>query len=137
LPPITLLIGTKTYRSFSRLAYSGAGRQAKRPLCRCKIPDRELAERLQIDPRLLSEIGGQNNRSPKARCQLFESRREVHGWADAREIQPITAANVAVEHFADMKRQTKAHSMRIGKRVDGSGSASPTPQTAAEHIGQW
>ena len=68
---------------------------------------------------MLREIGGQNDRSPKASCQLFEPRRKIHGGADACEIEPITAANIAVEHFADMKRQTKAYSVRIGKRVDG------------------
>src|ERR1035437_10299944 len=68
------------------------------------------------------EFGGQNDRSPKAGGELFEPRCEVHRRADAGEIQPVTAADIAVEHFAKMERQTKAYAVckaDIGRRFDG------------------
>jgi hypothetical protein len=39
---------------------------------------------------------------------LFQPGCEIHRRIDAGEIQPITAADVAVQHLADMERQTEA-----------------------------
>ena len=53
---------------------------------------------------MLREFSGQNDRSSQAGRELLEPRREVYGRADAGEIQPVTAADIAVEHLAEMQR---------------------------------
>ena len=64
---------------------------------------------------MLRKFGRQNDRSPEAGCKLFKPRRQVYGRAYAGKIQPVITANIAVEHFAEMERQTKAHATHIAE----------------------
>ena len=41
---------------------------------------------------------------PRLAASFSKPRREVYGRADAGEIQPVTAADIAVEHLAEMQR---------------------------------
>ena len=41
--------------------------------------------------------------------ELLEPRRQIYRGADAGEIEPVAAADIAVEHLAQMKRQAEAH----------------------------
>ena len=53
-----------------------------------------------------------NDTPAEGRRELLEARREVHRRADAGEIQPVAAADIAVEHLAQMQRQTEADAPR-------------------------
>jgi len=45
----------------------------------------------------------------QAAGELLEPRRQIYRGADAGKVQPVAAADIAVEHVAQMKRQSKAH----------------------------
>jgi len=74
---------------------------------------------------------GGDDRAAELACDLFEPRRQIHRWADTSEIQAVAAADIAVEHIAQMQREAEAHArdrrdlrprfVRRGKRL-GAGS---------------
>ena len=45
---------------------------------------------------------------PTFLCELFKSAREVGGWSNNSEIQPVGAANIPVRYRTEMKRGHKA-----------------------------
>src|SRR5262245_62174464 len=61
-----------------------------------------------IDEILRSEDG-----SAQAAGKFLKPRRQVYRRADASEIQPVAAADIAEQHVADMQRQTKAQAAAI------------------------
>src|SRR5271156_828063 len=55
------------------------------------------------------EFGGGDNRLAELGGDLLQTRGEIDRRPDASEIETIAAADVAVHHLADMKRQPKAY----------------------------
>src|SRR5205814_1275231 len=45
--------------------------------------------------------------------QLLEPRREIDGGADAGEIEPVAAADIAVENLADMQRDAETEALDV------------------------
>ena len=64
------------------------------------------------------ERGRPQHRAAEPAGQLFETRDEVDGRPDAGEIKPVAAANIAVQHLADMQSQPKAHALGDGEVGD-------------------
>ena len=45
---------------------------------------------------------------PGCAGQFFTPRRQVHARADTGEIEPVAAADIAVQHLAEMQGEAKA-----------------------------
>src|SRR3954454_18400635 len=67
------------------------------------------ADRDKIRRAFSCEITGGQDRSLELSGQFFDASGQIHRRADAREIQPIAAADISVQDLAQMKRQTKTH----------------------------
>jgi hypothetical protein len=83
-----------------------------------RAPDPGQAEGPDRHQRVLGmrgERGRPQHRAAEPAGQLFEARNEVDGRPDAGEIKPVAAANIAVQHLADMQSQPEAHALGDGE----------------------
>ena len=79
-----------------------------------KSGDGKAADRLQaVVTAVIDEILRSEDGSAQAAGKFLKPRRQVYRRADASEIQPIAAADIAEQHVADMQRQTKAQAAAI------------------------
>ena len=69
---------------------------------------REVAERRELLWAMFRELIGRQNRASQSATKVFYPSRQVHGWPDAGEIQPISSAYVSVHDLAEMERQPEA-----------------------------
>src|SRR5262249_3510391 len=66
---------------------------------------RSAGNRIRSDAR----IRGRRDHAAQFARELFEARGQVYRGADAGEIEPVSAADVAIQDVADVKRQSKTH----------------------------
>src|SRR5262245_25960594 len=79
-----------------------------------KSGDGKAADRLQaVVAAVIDEILRSEDGSAQAAGKFLKPRRQVYRRADASEIQPVAAADIAELHVADMQRQTKAQAAAI------------------------
>src|SRR5207302_182363 len=48
--------------------------------------------------------------------KFLQPGRQIYRGTNAGEIQPVAAANVAVQHFPNVERQSKTHGTYLGSR---------------------
>src|SRR5215469_6136777 len=73
-----------------------------------KATQRKLANRHHPRRAMPGEFTRGEYRIPGFTGQLFKPRRQVDGRADTGEIESVAAADIAVQHLADMQREAKA-----------------------------
>src|SRR6516225_5071644 len=78
-------------------------------LLRRKSREREFPDRLEIGFAVTREFVGGEDHAAQFAGELFEARGQVYRGADAGEIEPVSAADVAIQDVADVKRQSKTH----------------------------
>src|SRR5262249_23837521 len=78
-------------------------------LLRGKSREREVPDRLEIRPAVTREFVGGEDHSAQFAGELLEPRGQIYCGANAGEIQPVSAADVAVQDVADVKRQSETH----------------------------
>src|ERR1700730_13420229 len=78
--------------------------EAKDRLCRAEAGQREFAEWRKFAPAVACELFRGADLAPQRPRQLFEASGKIDGWTDAGEIEPIAAADIAVEDIADVQR---------------------------------
>src|SRR5262245_61689674 len=78
-------------------------------LLRGKPSEREVPDRLEIRPAVTREFVGGEDHSAQFAGELLEPRGQIYRGANAGEIQPVAAADVAVQDVADVKRQSETH----------------------------
>ena len=79
-----------------------------------KSGDGKAADRLQASvAAVIDEILRSEDGSTQAAGKFLKPRGQVYRRADASEIQPVAAADIAEQHVADMQRQTKAKAAAI------------------------
>jgi len=110
-----ILFGTRgaprSVRSWCVLSFVG---EAIHHLLGGKSGDGKAADRLQaVVAAVIDEILRSEDGSAQAAGKFLKPRRQVYRRADASEIQPVAAADIAEQHVADMQRQTKAQAAAI------------------------
>src|SRR5450631_4615609 len=74
----------------------------------------------------------------EAAGDFFQPRREVHRGADAGEVEPVAAADIAVENFSDMQGDAEAEALdrsadrKMHRFHAGAGFARRLQHTAAD-----
>src|SRR5262249_23153967 len=84
-------------------------RHAEDGLPRGKSREREVPDRLEIRSAVTREFVGGEDHSAQFAGELLEPRGQIYRGANAGEIQPVSAADVAVQDVADVKRQSEPH----------------------------
>src|SRR5262249_9208635 len=74
-----------------------------------KSREREVSDRLEIRPAVTREFVGGEDHSAQFAGEVLEPRGQIYRGANAGEIQPVSAADVAVQDVADVKRQSETH----------------------------
>src|SRR4051812_12163997 len=97
--------------------------------------NRKLTE---IGPAISADVGkcrGRHDRSAEPAGDLFQPRREVDRRPDTREVEPVTAANIAIEDLTDMQRQPEAEALqRLSDRVLHRFHAGPGFARGLQHL---
>src|SRR5262245_10522125 len=70
----------------------------------CAVVDRRQRCRAALRERVRGD-----DRPTEVARDLFETRGEVHRGTDAGEVEPASAADVAVENLAEVEREPEAH----------------------------
>src|SRR6266568_1931357 len=73
-------------------------REPKNQLRRAKSGKAEFAECRKFARAVAREFFRGDDRAPEPAGQLFDARGKIDGGTDAGEIEPIAAADIAVEH---------------------------------------
>src|SRR5258708_14612005 len=82
--------------------------QAVDPRGLCKAGNRKLAE---VTPASAADAGksfGRHHRAMQTAGYLFQPRRQIDRRADAGEVEPVAAADIAVEDSSDMQYNAEA-----------------------------
>src|SRR5215470_14027389 len=82
--------------------------EAKHELRRAEAGKSELAECGELTPAMLCELTGSQDPAPQLAGQLFDARGEIDGRTNAGEVEPIAAADIAVQDIADVQGQAEA-----------------------------
>src|SRR6516225_2455163 len=82
--------------------------EPKHQLRRTKAWKRELAECCELIPAMPRKLAGSQDPAPQFTRQLFDALGEIDCRTDAGEVEPIPAADIAVEDIADMQGQAEA-----------------------------
>src|SRR6516225_6458881 len=89
---------------------------------------REIADGSELVRTMAGEILGGEDAAAEAARKLLQPGREVHRRTDAGEIEPAGAADIAVEHLAQMKCEAESH--RLGLEAGIAQGADLLPRFA-------
>src|SRR5919109_1727696 len=92
----------------------------------------ELSDWREFARTVVREFPGGEDRPPQLAGQLFHACGKIDGWPNTGEIEPVAAADIAVEHIAYVQCQTKPQSrhcracerrdvrLRLARGVEGA-----------------
>jgi hypothetical protein len=83
------------------------------------------------------EFAGGQYRMPGFAGQLFKPRRQDHARADTGEIEPVAAADIAVQHLADMQGEAKALAIAAPDPGKSVGCGNLRPDLAGCRLDNW
>src|SRR6516225_1411741 len=97
-------------------------------MCRGEAGEGEIADWSERARAMAREILGGEDAAAQAARELLQPGREIHRRTDAGEIEPAGAADIAVEHLAQMKREAESH--RLGLEAGIAQGADLLPRFA-------
>src|ERR1700733_1511796 len=83
-----------------------------------------LAQRAELSWTVTGKLRRSDDRLAELGSDFLQTRRQIHRRADASKVEPVTAADIAVHHFADVQGKTEADGIGVvGARQLGNATA--------------